>query len=1039
MDQSSEGEGSSYSRYSIEELVRLRTSAPAVLLNLDKLCVDAETSTILNLPPQTKTNRQFCIRTSELSKLNYRPPLVERASANSTRHRAGNRSLMTSGHDDDEDQVIFRGYPVRKDVRETQWQLRRRDASNRSSQPRDAPTDTLAQKDDNFKAFFQAVRSPTHVRVTAGGRIVPNTRSHPPPQLKWNQGQRGGMSPENDELSMYNQDGGVQLPQSEIRTRGPGGFHTSGSPFIGSHSLALVPATTFDGVTENTPIEPATDAAQASSQPPASHQGIQISAPENFDATRPFWFHDRWVMPGDPAQHQMQGVMHPMYGYMPGVFPQPGMFYPPPNHAMGGMGGQPGMHSGQPIQYAPYPTMMPPPLGNIANGTPAPQPMSGFFGPPFMPPIEDPKVRLARCRDDLRKIDNDLENNVHQIDKPSKLMQRSFCVAEIQRLEVSLGHDVTAQNIRAPSSTKPPGIPVHKGSSSALKSDATDSTVVQRPGVADSSSMSSDPTTNADRISRSMTQSVEQKAKNTPQVQQKNELETTKVLDKSRSRARLAAAAATAVFQPRSQQAAPKLQPPPITEFNSPPPVVRTKEEAEARRLEVEKEMLANAHGDWSLPAGMDSRVSMGPPVAYTHVPARNRPNPPVARKPAMPRNLPMQQLPMLQQPMTQIPVMATQKTYPNTTAAYYMPTTGVGQLGQPHRRAMLPSQQMTGTPYLRGIHHLPSGEFTYERQLTREELLARCAYWGNASRELQHGLIKFDGKDFFPPSPAKVQTQQSNQSRQEARQPADPFRDINYSRANQGLNEDGDDSDFQSQCSWPGKIKGMGSHTDLVPNHTLPKMKATKREERSRFTDQGRAGLEDDQHTVASERQSIGPDKKNNIENKVSSRFLQDMLKYNTGYPDRKEYSSDAFSGNSVSFEGRSSTPLATASMAAPLSGTITSATARGLLPQYRGSATASLAPNAGSPDKTGSDYFGSRLFSRFSSTSDLQDQQALPRPRGKAVGDEENKAAPSRLAAAEYLRNVQMKEQRENQKAPQAVPGHHLQHDSSEMGDGC
>lgn len=914
---------------------------------------------------------------------------------------------MASAYED-EDQVLYRGHQTRKDVRETQWQLRRRDTSNRSSQPRDAPADALAQKDDNFKAFYQAVRSPTHVRVTAGGRIVPNTRSHPPPLLKWNQEPRGGLSPDNDD---YDQDGGVHLPQSELRPHG--GFHTGGSPFVGRHAMAQTPATTYDGVTENTPIQSATDAAQANSQPTASLQAIQISAPENFDTSRPFWFHDRWIIPGEPAQHTLPGLMHPMYGYMPGLFPgQHGMFYPPSNNAMAGVGGPAGMHPpGPPIHYvSPYPGMMPPPLGNIANGAPAAQPMPAFFGhlgPQFMPLMEDPKLRLARCREDLRKIDNDLENNVHQIDKPSKLMQRSMCMAEIQRLEALLGHDATAQSLRAPSSSKPP---VRKSSSSVLMSDTTDSTV-KRPAVADSSSSTTDPAANADRVPRSMNQSIEQIAKDVPLEQQQREPETTNVPEKSRSRARLAAAAATAVFQPRAQQQ-PNLQPPPIAEFNSPPPVVRTKAEAEARALSLENEMLANAHSDWNLPPQMvNSRISLGPPVPYSHVAPRYRQNPPVAK------NAPM--------------VMP--KTYQNMTGAYYMPAQGVGQN---HRRAMLPSQQITGAPYLRGIHHLPSGEFTYERQLTNDELMARCAYWGNASLEIQRGHIKFDGKDFFPPSPAKVSSKQPNQLREGPRQSVDPFRDVDYSRTNQGLKEDGNDSDACSQNSWVGKIKGMGSHTELVPNHTLPKMRAAKREERSRFTDQGHAGLEDDQRTVASDRQSVDPDKKHNIENKTSSQLLQDMLKYNSGYTDRKELSSDALSGNSVSLEARSST-----SMAAPLSGTITSATARGLLPQYRGTATASLAPNSGSPDKSGSDNLSSRLFARFSSTSDLQDQHATPRQvRGMPVGDEENRAAPapSRLAAAEYLRSLQMKEQRENKKSPQNFASH-LQRDGSGMSGGC
>lgn len=151
----------------------------------------------------------------------------------------------------------------------------------------------------------------------------------------------------------------------------------------------------------------------------------------------------------------------------------------------------------------------------------------------------------------------------------------------------------------------------------------------------------------------------------------------------------------------------------------------------------------------------------------------------------------------------------------------------------------------------------------------------------------------------------------------------------------------------------------------------------------------------------------------RNPVETKVSSSsFLQDMLKnprYTSSYD--KEPSSYNFGGKPQSFEDRArfSTSTSAASMAAPLSGTITSATANGLLPLYHGSATASLTPNSESPER-----FGSKLFARFSSNSDLQEQQSPPR----VLRNEENRIAPSRLAAAEYLRALASKEQREDQK---------------------
>lgn len=52
-------------------------------------------------------------------------------------------------------------------------------------QPVRPPPDLNAQKSEGFQRFYRAVVSPTHVRVTAGGRIVPNNRGTSSPTTKW--------------------------------------------------------------------------------------------------------------------------------------------------------------------------------------------------------------------------------------------------------------------------------------------------------------------------------------------------------------------------------------------------------------------------------------------------------------------------------------------------------------------------------------------------------------------------------------------------------------------------------------------------------------------------------------------------------------------------------------------------------------------------------------------------------------------------------------------------------------------------------------
>lgn len=70
------------------------------------------------------------------------------------------------------------------------WQLRARSNTNSSSdQPISAPLAVDAQKAESFQRFYRAVVSPSHVRVTAGGRIVPNYNK-PPPVYKYRDNQR---------------------------------------------------------------------------------------------------------------------------------------------------------------------------------------------------------------------------------------------------------------------------------------------------------------------------------------------------------------------------------------------------------------------------------------------------------------------------------------------------------------------------------------------------------------------------------------------------------------------------------------------------------------------------------------------------------------------------------------------------------------------------------------------------------------------------------------------------------------------------------
>jgi len=113
-------------------------------------------------------------------------------------------------------------------------------------------------------------------------------------------------------------------------------------------------------------------------------------------------------------------------------------------------------------------------------------------------------------------------------------------------------------------------------------------------------------------------------------------------------------------------------------------------------------------------------------------------------------------------------------------------------------------------------------------------------------------------------------------------------------------------------------------------------------------------------------------------------------------------------------SFEDRSRVSSSSASMAPLVSGSITSATAQGTLPQYRGTATASLAPTT--PDRSSSKLFPRQLPQQF--------QQGM-QVRGEEARVQEALQFPtSRRDAADYLRSVAEKDQRENQKVTSSFP---------------
>ncbi|KAI1820565.1 hypothetical protein F4861DRAFT_545453 [Xylaria intraflava] len=136
-------------------------------------------------------------RTSEMShglpaKLKEDPELdevVSKGNGTQAQARASRKQKDVPSSSYESDEVYTgKGHPRRsvKPSSNTQWRYRGRTGSEvTSNEPLPAPITLDKQSSEGFQKFFKAVVSPTHVRVTAGGRIVPNTRGSASPTTKW--------------------------------------------------------------------------------------------------------------------------------------------------------------------------------------------------------------------------------------------------------------------------------------------------------------------------------------------------------------------------------------------------------------------------------------------------------------------------------------------------------------------------------------------------------------------------------------------------------------------------------------------------------------------------------------------------------------------------------------------------------------------------------------------------------------------------------------------------------------------------------------
>jgi hypothetical protein len=608
------------------------------------------------------------------------------------------------------------------------WSLHPRESSDHSSQPHSAPTGIAAQQAENFRRFYRAVVSPTHIRVTAGGRIVPNTRAIGAPQFEWN-GEKQIFEPRKPSSEVEFKP--LRVPPLLPTTAFAPGFpQLLPAGFLPSynyvpHHSPQPPATMASqnlgnlGGNAHTPA-PSGESAASTVHPASTAQPIKISHPSQFDRSKPFVFNGQLVYPIQPG-HQLPPYTLPFPltimgnpNLGPSVLPPPAGFLIPQSLIPMGPSND---SSSSSLDH--NPTLSTPnfnqPVENIASYNPyLPHP-----GQVSVPDIT--KFQIESFRNHLSFINDQLANTQHGIDMQYLEGQRADLMAIIEKMETMLTMQLAygqKQNVGACLNGAMDFWLNSQPANSTTKGDARQMSGkdIGTPscGIHKEESITSCGGIISARPSTQPTRSEEDHG-----TDGANTAERPSRLESTVSKSRLTQAAAKAPpFQPRTQA---------MVAANSFPGIAST---SPANFTSIG----ARGHGE-------DRAINLDH-AAYSPVIAGTS-----------------------HATLSETPSTHTASIYTNNGG---LPATfpGVhainGQYTAPND-STIPNISPAAVPYLVGT--FPQGahgnevkvtDLQYPRPLTDEELRARFLYWGRAPRSAYGGLPKFDGKDFYPPSPAK-------------------------------------------------------------------------------------------------------------------------------------------------------------------------------------------------------------------------------------------------------------------------------------------
>lgn len=587
--------------------------------------------------------------------------------------------------------------PAAESEQPMEWKYRGRSGSDvTANEPLPAPTGLDAQHHEGFQRFYKAVVSPTHVRVTAGGRIVPNTRHPVSPTVK---------RPK-DEMGIGHGEQSEAMPAPQKQPAVPMMGIPSPMPFFYPGYPGMPPIHPMTGMPMPIiqsgfpfpmpmPHESAnreTQARRGDDQEPKRgpesqfpRPGVKISPPEQFDHTKPFTYNgQQWMFPMFAPYSGFVGMPTPGYGGHP--LPGAPMVMSPPM-PIGPMIGPMGP-MGLPTNHSNTQTV---PSGPTSSRNSTPHPPSK---PPIssIRPSQISRKQIDGLKANLKYHEDQLHFNKHQIDEKDMLSKIQMLKADIEHFEHMHQGQIEYEEKHYP---KPEQMKEEICSSSG-RSSAPSTKTSQSQSEESKESKVTSATTSSHHKLRKKERSRDSVGLNS----NKSSTASYSFEDAARDRflgtmrpgkkSTLPSGAALApIFQPR---------------IVSSPAVPASSSHAQSWQSTVADEAISQEQFE-----AVEERLVAAGTKAWDHgKQAREH------------------------------------STSPNQNKS----PQHNGNLGVPYLIGTLPRG---GNPY--SVQRM---EYDYNRQLTNEERQARYLYWGKAPRSVGQGLPKYDGKNFYPASPVK-------------------------------------------------------------------------------------------------------------------------------------------------------------------------------------------------------------------------------------------------------------------------------------------